>query len=698
MKTLVIVIIILVLIVGCALKEPPYIKNGQEYGVTSGLFRGRWWNYYERGVSFAEGGFYEEAIKDLQSAVKGRSNDQWRSRTYGMHFVNYFPHRELGIIYYNSKKFREGIHELEESLKTAGSAKAKYFLNKARKNFLEETRKDKFPPTLKIDSPLDRSITNKFSITLTGEVKDDYFVSSLSVNAIPLPLELSSKKVFLEKELTLRRGVNEIKIQASDLTGKTTEKILKIKVDREGPVIIIEDQKTLGRKVTLSGLLSDSTGIASFSINGQRIPIAHKLNRVQDPIPDGSGLEMEFHQEINLSEGTDTIILKAKDIAENVTTGELRVIPNPFDSKGLHKHPTPNFVLKSLPRLASSQPVMTGIITAQYAFFRKGLRKIIDNTPPVILLKDLVDFQTVYDDALYLEGSVSDESKIRSITINGEPILKRKGKRVFFNYLTRLKEGGNRFLIEAIDTLGNRAQKVVSVNRKIPKIRQIGSRMSISILPLDHKGEQSISGDAVYDSLITAFVNQRRFHVIEREKMEEVLKELRLSQTELVDPDTVSKIGKIVVADVILTGTIYESKNSIEILTRLVNTETSVIMDAKDVFDEDKSLPAINILMQGLALKFKQSFPLLEGLIIKKDGKEIFTDLGGSKKIKKDMGLILFREGEEMRNPITGRSLGSEPEKLGEAKIENVFEEFSRAVIRIGKPKAVKIKDRVITK
>ncbi len=62
------------------------------------------------------------------------------------------------------------------------------------------------------------------------------------------------------------------------------------------------------------------------------------------------------------------------------------------------------------------------------------------------------------------------------------------------------------------------------------------------------------------------------------------------------------------------------------------------------------------------------------------------------------MGLILFREGEAIMHPVTGRVLGSEPKEIGEAKVEDVYKEFSRAVIRKGKPAKIKIKDKIITK
>ncbi len=695
MKTTASIITMFILVfAGCATQESSYIKDGKSYGVTSGLFRDRWWNYYERGLSFAEGEFYQEAILDLQTAIEKRENDQWRSRTYGMHFINYFPHREVGVIYFNLNQYDSAEQELEKSLTAAESAKAKYFLNRTRKAILEETGEDKLPPQLQIDYPEQGAITNNFSISLKGKAEDDFYVSAVSVNSVPLLIELANKSIHLEQELPLKRGINAIKIKASDLTGKITEEMIKIHVDREGPVIIVEDQITSDRKVVVSGYLTDRTGITSFLINDKIIPLTHADDNIEILASGESGQEIKFRQEIEVPEDMEKIIFKVTDSASNVTTGE--VIHASYDYS--RENHTPQSVLNNKILLASSGPVHPGIIRDQYALIGSGLRKLTDNIPPIIYLRDLVDFQTVYTDSFFLEGSVSDNSKIVSLLINGESILKREGKKIFFNYLTRLKEGINRFFIETRDSLGNRTEKVIEVNRKIPKIRQIDSRMSLSILPLESAGVQSVSAQSVYESLIAAFVNQRRFHIIERERMEEVLRELNLSQTDLVDPDTASKVGKIVVADAILTGTVYESKGSIEVLTRLVDTETSRIMEAKDVFDEDRSLLSVKKLTDGLALKYKQSFPLVEGMLIEKEGNSILTDVGSNKEIKQDMGIILFREGDEVRHPSTGKVLGAEPIELGEAKVENVYKEFSRATIKKGNPADVRIKDKIITK
>ena len=76
------------------------IKDGKVYGVVEGSFRHRWWNYYERGLSFAEGEFWEEAATDLKEAIKQRKEDQRMARTYGMHFVDYFLDIQPGYFVY----------------------------------------------------------------------------------------------------------------------------------------------------------------------------------------------------------------------------------------------------------------------------------------------------------------------------------------------------------------------------------------------------------------------------------------------------------------------------------------------------------------------------------------------------------------------------------------------------------------------
>ena len=128
--------LLIVVTLGCVKEDVSEgcIKEGKRYGITKGLFQGRWYHYYERGLSFAEGLCLGEAEKDLKEALKQRDDgDCRRARTYGMHFVDYFPHRELGIVLFHQKRYADAIRELEVSLNAAVTAKAEFYLDQSRK-------------------------------------------------------------------------------------------------------------------------------------------------------------------------------------------------------------------------------------------------------------------------------------------------------------------------------------------------------------------------------------------------------------------------------------------------------------------------------------------------------------------------------------------------------------------------------------
>ena len=244
------------------------------------------------------------------------------------------------------------------------------------------------------------------------------------------------------------------------------------------------------------------------------------------------------------------------------------------------------------------------------------------------------------------------------------------------------------------------SSKAITINRQVPTVQQIGSRMSIAIMPFEKTGDISSSADITYDTLLSAFADQQRFNIISRgPEFENALREMKLSESDLADKGTAVQLGKKLSADAVLMGTINETGNSIEVYARLINTDTSALLAAEDVFTADKSLPQIQYMTNGLALKYKQSFPLLEGMVAQVKGREIYADFGAAQKIKKDMKFIVFREGEKIVHPVTGKALGSQSEELGIATVVNVMDDMS-----VGKlvadfdPSKIQAKDFIITK
>ncbi|MBA2482489.1 MAG: hypothetical protein H0V44_17635 [Planctomycetes bacterium] len=117
--------------VGCSHRgSEPRVVDGVTYGVTTVPFRNRWWHFYERGLSWAAGGFIAEAEADFRRCLALRLTDSRRARTYGMHFVQCFAHRELGAVLVQRGALAEAESELRTSMEQEPSAKAEYLLRR----------------------------------------------------------------------------------------------------------------------------------------------------------------------------------------------------------------------------------------------------------------------------------------------------------------------------------------------------------------------------------------------------------------------------------------------------------------------------------------------------------------------------------------------------------------------------------------
>lgn len=124
-------VLVAALLASCGRREAaPRVVDGVAYGTTRAPFRGRWWQHYERGVSWSLGGFWAEAEADFRACLRQRATDSRRARTYGMHFVQCFAHRELGAVLLERGALEEAEREVRLSLAQEPSAKAEYLLER----------------------------------------------------------------------------------------------------------------------------------------------------------------------------------------------------------------------------------------------------------------------------------------------------------------------------------------------------------------------------------------------------------------------------------------------------------------------------------------------------------------------------------------------------------------------------------------
>ncbi len=94
------------------------------------------------------------------------------------------------------------------------------------------------------------------------------------------------------------------------------------------------------------------------------------------------------------------------------------------------------------------------------------------------------------------------------------------------------------------------------------------------------KGRNKEIARYLQEDITTALVSSGQFNVVERVKLKSVLGEIEFQLSGVVDSDTVKKVGNIVGADFILTGTLAPIREEWNVNLRLINTETGLITAA----------------------------------------------------------------------------------------------------------------------
>ncbi len=90
----------------------------------------KFYTYYDKGVKFMNKGEWERAIAEFKSAASLEFEDKKKKRTYGTRFIKYFPHREIGICYYNLDEYDTAMGELQLSYAYKKSKRAEKYIKK----------------------------------------------------------------------------------------------------------------------------------------------------------------------------------------------------------------------------------------------------------------------------------------------------------------------------------------------------------------------------------------------------------------------------------------------------------------------------------------------------------------------------------------------------------------------------------------
>jgi hypothetical protein len=179
-----------------------------------------------------------------------------------------------------------------------------------------------------------------------------------------------------------------------------------------------------------------------------------------------------------------------------------------------------------------------------------------------------------------------------------------------------------------------------------------------------------------------------RVNVVERMLIEQLLEELNLGSSELADPDTALRLGKVLAAKLIGTGSLFHMPDGTLLNMRLIDTETSAVpkVITRQMPTGASLEGALNRLNREILQSVIEKYPL-QGFIVEVDGDRVLINIGQAQ------GVVLGARFDVLGAPKTieykGKKLEGTAKVIGRIEIVSVEKDFSygRIVDRKRPPK-----------
>jgi len=648
----------LIVWIGCApQKRPICIKDGIDYGKPETVFLDEWHDYYRRALSLLAGECYALALSDLKKAADMRFKDTAFARTYGMHFIHYFPHREMGYIYYKLDDDINAKKELEISLNQHFTDKAQYYLDKVRSSMLKKRHVLIPGPEITILQSLlnkDDIWIKESPVIISARIKDPNYISRISLASEPVFLSSSIQEFDFQKKLYLVPGKHEIEISAKNLANSESKKSIVLHIDRSGPVIIVK--KIDWNNGRIFGYLDDETDDIQIWIEN------NKISRYK-------GKMVPFS--ITFKKTNKTIKLHAKDPLGNQTIAFIN--QNNKVNSGL--------------LLASAQKKLPLLSDVNNSCYKR-------NQKPEIILYGWNKTNTVYTNTVHINGFFKGNKSIEQLMINKKIITKKCKDATYFNEAIYLKEGNNKVLIESLSQSEHLSYSCsIEIYRKVPEHYQIKHRVNLH-LPFISLDTISFPGTIKCDSHESNLIypeKQQKCDMIHTFKAV-FIKQLKETKRFKVSCNQKTSLKKN--SDLIALINVFETKKDMEVFIQFVKTETEHTFNIFDAYYEKKYAINLKELSEKLIEKIKNAYQIHEEQIVKVNNNLI--EIGPMKKpFMIHWPLIIFRKKPTLYNPETGESLGADAIIIGQATTTALLTNGCKAILDDTK-KGVVIKDHVI--
>ncbi len=214
---------------------------------------------------------------------------------------------------------------------------------------------------------------------------------------------------------------------------------------------------------------------------------------------------------------------------------------------------------------------------------------------------------------------------------------------------------------------------------------EVSDSWSSRPMTLAFLGLKSLGGGLLREGMLEVFQQEiaqnlmasGRVSVVEREIMEKLLLELKLGSSELADQETALKLGKLLAARLIVTGSLVQTRGGARLSLRLIDPETSAIkITYSGEIGPDKNLIALgDETGSGIQKRIQSLYPLRGKIALVEEDGQVIINLGKKHGILPGTEMKIISEGEAIM--MDGKIIGHRKKKVGLLEIVEVEDRLS---------------------
>jgi tetratricopeptide (TPR) repeat protein len=174
-----------------------------------------------------------------------------------------------------------------------------------------------------------------------------------------------------------------------------------------------------------------------------------------------------------------------------------------------------------------------------------------------------------------------------------------------------------------------------------------------------------------------------RIQVIEQELLDKLLAKLKLERSDLADPETSLRIGKILSAGLIITGSLLSEEDILKLNLRLIEPETATI---KIIYSSEREKTFSDLIAKtasALNQRITKAYPIQGKIVSVEKDNQVIVNLDARHGVYVGLRLNILKEGEQM--VFGGKVIGAKNKTLGTIEITHVDEGFSYGLVLEGK-------------